>query len=138
MDYNYVALEPYGSAINGTNGNLWVAGDYGGKLTFLAQENGTGIIHTSIGGVKWNGGVVDEGSEVSVLAGTVYTLEWSYTVTPWISLTLILGLMGLGMGLGGPFYIVSKWRDDHDIKGMVSGTVITLVGFALILGWLWL
>lgn len=135
--YNYVALESLnGTAINGTNCNLWIAPKYGGHFSWTNQENSTAMLHESLGGVRLNGHSVGEGSTFNLVAGQTDTLEWSYMVTPLIQLNLLLGLFGLGMTCGGPFYTISKWRDDHDIKGMIAGTVITLVGAALLLGWL--
>jgi len=138
-EYKYVALEPLNfTAINGTNCELWTARMYGGKFSFTAQENAQVMIHENVGNVRWNGGSVGEGINADVIDGNQYTLEWSYTMAPLIPLTLILGLMGVGMGLGGPFYIVVKWRENHDFDGMIAGVVIMLIGFAFIIGWLWL
>jgi len=140
VQYSYVALEPLNdTVINGTSCSLWIAPSYGGKFEFDALENAVVQVNaemSDIGNVRFNGVGAGDGSQFNVLSGNTYTLEWSYTVAPLISMALILGIMGCGMSLGGPFYIISKWRDEHDVKGMITGTVIMLVGFALLLGWL--
>lgn len=137
VNYNYVSMEPVNSTVvNGTAASMWIAPNYGGKFVFTAQENATVLFHETIGGVKWNGGAIGEGIFASIVSGTTYTLEWGYTVTPILPFSFILGMVGVCMGLGGPFYIIYEWRDNKDIKGMIAATVIMLVGYALIIGWL--
>ena len=139
-NYAYVALEPLNSTIiNGSSCTLWMAPDYGGKFQFTAQDNAVVQINTEmyeIGKVRFNGVSAGDGSQYNIVSSQVYVLEWSYVIAPLISMALILALIGICMSFGGPFYVISKWRDDHDIRGMINGTVIMLIGFAFLIGWL--
>lgn len=136
ITYNHVALDPVIGNLNGTNGQLWMAEAYGGKFSFTAQENATLLLTESLGGVRINGEGYGTGSNYTIYAGNVYTFEWSYVLAPMLPFSFLLGVIGLGMLFGGPIYTIHQFR-QHEYRSLITGTVITLVGAALIIGWFW-
>lgn len=132
-DYNYVALEPYGSAVNGTNCYLWTAQEYGGHLYFLCQENGTAILHETVDSVRVNGVPYSEGDLITFIAGVGQDIEWSYTLAPMINLDLGLGIFGLLLCFICPIGIIKALR-EHDVD---RATLVYFIGLCLGVAFLW-
>lgn len=136
VEYNYVAIQPVNGTWNATNCNLWMAQNYGGHLSFTSNEIVTLMFTLSIDNVKVNGVMVGTGENVTLPASGVHTVEWSYTLNPYLPFGLILGILGACFLLVGPLYIIYQFR-HHEYKALITGLVITLVGIAFIIGWLW-
>lgn len=137
INYNYVALNPTLGNLNGSDSSLWVAPNFGGQFVFTAQETCLVELTESIDTVKVNGIVYETGNTFSVNSGTQYIIEWSYTLTPLLPFSLILGVLGLCMVFGGPIYAVHSFRKEEYRTALITCTIITLVGAALVIGWFW-
>lgn len=136
VDYNYVALQPTSGTWNATNCNLWMAANYGGHLSFTSNSEVTLLLTTSIDNVKFDNNPYTSGRSYTFPASGVHTIEWSYTLNPYLPFGLILGILGACFLLIGPMYLIYKFR-HHEYSGLVTGVVITIIGIAFIIGWLW-
>lgn len=138
----YVALNPVVGNLNGTSGTVWLASAYGGKFTYQAQEDATLTLAETVGAVRISGGVYigepyGSGSNITTVSGSTYTFEWSYVFEPILPISLIMGIIGVCMVFGGSFYSIHNVR-EREIKQVVNGLIIALIGFALIVGWFYI
>lgn len=137
--YNHVALNPVVGNLNGTTGQLWIAQNYGGQFSFQAQENCVVELTESLGAVKVTSGTITDtyasGDIVPINSGLNYAFAWSYTLAPMLPFSLIIGIIGVGMVFGGPIYAVHSFRQGEYRTALITCTIITLVGAALVIGW---
>lgn len=133
----YVALLPTLGNFNGSACSLWIASNYGGSYSVTAEENCVLTLTESLGAVRVNGVAYGMNSTIPINAGTSYTFEWSYTMDPIVPFSLILGIIGLSMTFGGPLYMIHSFRQGEYRTALITCTIITLVGGALVIGWFW-
>lgn len=135
VTYDHVALNPVLGNLNGSNSNAWLSSSYGGAFSFLAQEDCVLELTETLGTVRVNGEGYGTGSTIPVNSGSNYVFEWSYTMTPMLPFSLIIGVVGLGMVFGGPIYAIHSFRQGEYRTALITCTIITLVGVALVIGW---
>jgi hypothetical protein len=49
----------------------------------------------------------------------------------------ILGMFGLGSMFGGPIYGIYKVKHGEPYEGFKTGLILTVLGVALTIAWLW-
>lgn len=130
----YVALSPVVGDLNGTDASLWVAVAYGGKFEWTSTTNTTLLLNCSVDNVKINGQLRTTGQNTTITEGINNIVEWSYTLSPIMPISLVMGLAGVAMFFGGAFYGVHEGK-KQEWKHAISGLIIALIGFALIVGW---
>jgi len=122
---------------NGTNCqlNMYVSG---GSLYFESLDSATlSFSNVSQFIFKVNGEPYT-GVPVNILGGQPYTIEWYLTSVVWLlPYMFILGMVGLSASFAGPMYAIYKVKHGEYYEGMRLGVIITALGFALVIAWLW-
>lgn len=135
LDYNIVAFNPTNGTLNGSACTFWMSHRFGGSYTFTAQENCTLQLTESVGAVRYDGEGYGSGANFTITAGETYTFEWSYILQPILPFSLILGIIGLAMVLGGSLYGIHSIRQHEYKTALITCGIITLIGVALLVGW---
>jgi len=108
-----------------------------GTLTFTALENGAITLTSTSNGTTFhiNGAVANS---ASIVNGQTYTLEWSFIEPEFLlPVMFILGMFGLGSMFGGPIYGIYKVKHGEYYEGFKTGLILTVLGVALTIAWLW-
>jgi hypothetical protein len=67
--------------------------------------------------------------------GSNYEIFWENRILPAIPFTFIMGIVGLGCMFIGPWIIIDKLRKKEYEKALVTGFLVTFIGFAFFVGW---
>ena len=49
----------------------------------------------------------------------------------------VFGMVGLGAMIVGPLYAINKIKNREYLEALKTGTVVTVIGIALFIAWLW-
>ena len=55
----------------------------------------------------------------------------------WLPMMFIFGMVGLGAMIVGPLYAINKIKKREYLEALKTGTVVTVIGIALFIAWLW-
>lgn len=64
-------------------------------------------------------------------------LTITFEIEPLFPLMFILGMIGLALMFAGPLYAVHQLKQKKYREAFISGIVVTSIGVALVLAWLW-
>jgi hypothetical protein len=131
-----ITLTVTSGTLNGTGGTLAMY-PTSGTLTFTALENGAITLTSTSNGTTFhvNGEVA---TSASLVNGQSYTLEWSFLEPEFLlPVMFILGMFGLGSMFGGPIYGIYKVKHGEYYEGFKTGLILTVLGVALTIAWLW-
>jgi len=137
-----VTLEITNGILNSTTNNLKIY-DGGGHFRFTALNNTQIKIDYTVTAVKVSGDqnhenrVVTSGSTITVNAGDNVLISWDITLEPWLPVMFIIGMVGLASTIGGPVYVYHKIKEGKYYEGFRNGLVVTVIGVAFVLAWLW-
>jgi hypothetical protein len=131
-----ITLTITNGTLNGTSATLKMY-QTSGTLTFTNQ-NTTTITLTALNNSTafWiNTAKTNIGT---LTAGNTYTIQWSILEPElWLPLMFILGMFGLGSTFAGPLYAIHLLKKNEYRDALVNGTLITALGIALTIAWLW-
>jgi len=131
-----ITLTVTSGTLNGTSGTFAMY-PTSGRLTFTAQEAGAITLTSTSNATNFriNGEVA---SSASIVDGLNYVIEWSF-LEPILLLPImfILGMFGLGSMFAGPIYGIYKVKHDEYYEGFRTGLIVTVLGVALTIAWLW-
>jgi len=131
-----ITLTVTSGTLNGTSASLAMY-PTSGTLTFTALENGAIALTSTSNATTFhiNGEVA---TSASLVNGQSYTIEWSFLEPEFLlPVMFILGMFGLGSMFGGPIYGIYKVKHGEYYEGFKTGLVITVLGAALTIAWLW-
>ena len=131
-----VTLTVSSGLLNSTTNTVKIY-DGGGFFRFISLNDSEVEITYTVDNVKVNGEHITSGSSVSFASGTTNVIEWDLTLTPMLPFMFIFGMIGLGSMIGGPLYAIHLFKQREYYNGFVYGLVITVLGFALFIAWLW-
>lgn len=122
---------------NGTNGELTMYAS-SGRLYFEALHDAS-LSFSNVSEFRFTvNGELYSGGTVNILTGQAYTIEWQSTGVVWLlPFTFIIGMVGLASSFAGPMYAIYKVKKGEYYEGMRMGVIITALGFALTIAWLW-
>jgi hypothetical protein len=131
-----VTLTVNSGTLNGTSTTLTM-GESSGTLTFQNEENTiisfplTDEVTITVNGQRYS-------TPVSLLPNQGVTISWNYFKPEFLlPIMFILGMFGLGSMFGGPIYGIYKVKHGEYFDGFKTGLVITVLGIALTIAWLW-
>lgn len=131
-----ITLTVTSGTLNGTGGTL-IMYQTSGRLTFTSQNNS--VISLTSTSESTNFHINGEAtSSASITLGSNYVVEWSF-LEPELLLPImfILGMFGLGSMIGGPIYGIYQVKHGEYFDGFRTGLVVTVLGIALTIAWLW-
>jgi hypothetical protein len=131
-----ITLTVTSGTLNGTSGTFAMY-PTSGRLTFTSQEAGAITLTSTSNATNFriNGEVA---SSASIVDGLNYVIEWSFLEpTLLLPIMFILGMFGLGSMFAGPIYGIYKVKHDEYYEGFRTGLVVTVLGIALMIAWLW-
>jgi hypothetical protein len=131
-----VTLTVTSGTLNGTSGTLAMY-TTSGKLAFTAMDNGIVSLSSTSNATTFhiNGEVA---TSASLVNGQSYTIEWSFLEPEFLlPVMFILGMFGLGSMFGGPIYGIYKVKHGEYYEGFKTGLILTVLGVALTIAWLW-
>jgi len=131
-----VTLTVSSGLLNSTTNTVKIY-DGGGIFHFVSLNNSEVEITYTVDNVKVNGEPIASGSSVSFASGSTNVIEWGLTLTPMLPFMFIFGMIGLGSMIGGPLYAIHLFKRHEYYNGFVYGLIITVLGFALFIAWLW-
>ena len=115
----------------------------GGHFKFASVNQTTIKIVYSVTNVKASGDQgnklrhIPSGGSITVDAGDNVFIQWDMMLEPLLPLMFILGIIGLLGCFGGPIYTVYQVKREKYYDAFVNGLIITAVGIAFVLAWLW-
>jgi len=115
----------------------------GGFFRFIATNNTQIKIVYSNCSVKVSGDqnnpqrIIKSGTSITVNAGDSVLIQWDIPIEPWLPMMFIFGMVGLGAMIGGPLYAINKVKKREYLEGFRTGIVVTVIGVALFIAWLW-
>jgi len=131
-----ITLTVTSGTLNGTSGTFAMY-PTSGRLTFTSQEAGTITLTSTSNSTNFhiNGVVADS---ASIINGQNYVIEWSFLEPVFLlPIMFILGMFGLGSMFAGPIYGIYKVKHGEYFDGFRTGLVVTVLGVALMIAWLW-
>ena len=83
--------------------------------------------------------IVESGSIISVTDQTeiIWDVPHEIPVEPLLPMMFIFGMVGLGAMIVGPLYAINKIKKREYLEGFRTGIVVTVIGLALFIAWLW-
>jgi len=114
----------------------------GGEFQFTALNDAQiKIISDCVVKVKGDQGnefrPIDSGSILYIDAGDSVLIQWDRQIEPLLPMMFIFGMVGLGAMIGGPLYAINKFKKREYLEGFRTGIVVTVIGVALFIAWLW-
>jgi len=115
----------------------------GGYFRFSAKEDVKIRITYTVDNVKVSGDQgkslrsIRSGNTIDVNSSDSVLIQWDLALAPLFPLMAIIGIVGLSALFIGPSYGVWKMRKGHYYDGFVNGLIITVIGIALFMAWLW-
>jgi len=79
---------------------------------------------------------ISSGTTITANAANKVNIIWDLTLAPTVPIMFVFGMFGLGALIGGPMYIVYKLKHRDYYEGLVTGILITVVGYAFLYAWL--
>jgi hypothetical protein len=131
-----VTLTVTSGVLNGTSGTLamYVSS---GKLTFTARDNGAVSLSSTSDTTNFhvNGQLTNS---TVIVNGQSYVIEWGFSEPQFlVPMMFIFGMTGLMCMFVGPMYGIYKFKHGEYFDGFRDGLIITVVGAALFIAWLW-
>jgi hypothetical protein len=80
---------------------------------------------------------IANGSSFAINALDNVLITWIKTIPPALPFTFILGMVGLFAIFVGPAYGIYKIQRKDYYEGATTALIITVVGIALFIAWLW-
>lgn len=131
-----VTLTVNSGTLNGTDATLTMTGS-SGTLKFLNFETTT-VALTAVEEVEITVNGQSYSAPVSLTPDQDVTITWSYFEVPWLlPMMFIFGMIGLFSTVGGPIYAYLKIKNGEYYEGCRTGLILTVVGLALTMAWLW-
>lgn len=119
--------------LNGTNATIKMY-TRKGTLTFSSQDTATLVPTNCI--IKVNN--VEFKDMASIESGDYVVISWIVKLPqPYLPVPLGLGLGGMAMLCLTPLYIVYKLKHGEWYNALVWGFCMAIIGFGLVIGWLW-
>ena len=115
----------------------------GGSFQFTSEKNTRIKIIYSDGEVKVSGDqgnpprFIESGSEIKINAGDSVHITWDRGIEPLLPMMFVFGMVGLGAMIVGPLYAINKIKNREYLEALKTGTVVTVIGIALFIAWLW-
>ena len=81
--------------------------------------------------------IINSGSTITVSTGDSVLIVWDKQIGPWLPMLFIFGMVGLGAMIGGPLYAINKIKKREYLEALRTGTIVTVIGIALFIAWLW-
>jgi hypothetical protein len=75
---------------------------------------------------------------LNVTSGDTIEIIWENQYSAPIPFAFIMGIVGLGCLIVGPWMFIKKMREKDYDKAMTSGLLIAFLGFALFVGWVFI
>jgi len=130
-----ITLTVSSGTLNGTSATLKMYST-DGVLTFLSQDTCTiTLISTSNSTNFW---INDVCTANAVIQKGGCTIKWSILEPEFLlPILFILGMFGLGSMFIGPSYAIYKVKHKEYYDGLTTGLIVTVLGIALTIMWLW-
>ena len=81
--------------------------------------------------------IIASGTTITIDAGNNVVISWNFIIKPWLPFLFIIGMIGLGASFAGPLYTVNKIKEKEYYEGFRTGLILTVIGIAFVLAWLW-
>ena len=81
--------------------------------------------------------IIKSGSTITANAGDSVLIVWDRQIEPLLPMMFIFGMVGLGAMIGGPLYAINKIKKRDYLEALRTGTIVTVIGIALFIAWLW-
>ena len=81
--------------------------------------------------------IINSGSIITVNTGNSVLVLWDRQIEPWLPMMFVFGMVGLGAMIVGPLYAINKIKNREYLEALKTGTVVTVIGIALFIAWLW-
>jgi len=129
-----ITLSILSGSLNGSDGKITIWLNEG-EMSFLSQDNATlqgEHILFIVNNNKFN-------EYANIENGDVVLLKWTnpYPLKPLLPIMFIIGMIGFGGLFGGPLYAIHKIKQKEYREGFINGVILTSIGVAFILAWLW-
>ena len=139
-----ITLTTTSGILNGTSGQLSMA-ENSGTLQFFSLDNAVIKVEYTLidGNVQVNGDQnktahrLESGESFTIELGNTITLSWVTPLQPLLPYIFILGMIGLLCTFAGPIYGIYQVKHQEYYEGFRTGLVITVLGVALTIAWLW-
>jgi hypothetical protein len=138
-----ISIRAISGNINGSNSLVWID-SLEGHFTTTLNETATVEVNysPSINSAHLQGIFMNSGDSLSIMAGSILVLDWDmYTggepVNFLVPINFLFGMIGLASMFIGPMYGVYKIKHKEFQSGFVTATVLTILGLALFIAWLW-
>lgn len=141
------------------NARVWLDSPlslFNSSQTYLRITSGTGLFYfrsnnsmtmrVNYGGVTSVFVKGDQGQErrgvtnntvVSIDANDLVTVDWRIDLIPLLPLGFIFGMFGIVASFLGPYMAIKRLQKGNYQDGLIIGTVVTSIGVAFVLVWLW-
>ena len=113
--------------------------DPSGSLTFIANESCILQLDLVNGWVSVNGSTYEQSRTANITSGDTVSIAWFFNISAnlWIPIRPAMGVAGFAIMLIMPLLIIRKAR-EHEWKWvLMPGFVSLVLGYCLIVGWLW-
>jgi hypothetical protein len=136
-----VTLQIISGTLNSTNNRLTLNSG-GGRFYFSPNQTVKIKITYTVDLVKVSGDQnnalreISSGTTITANAANKVNIIWDLTLAPTVPIMFVFGMFGLGALIGGPMYIVYKLKHRDYYEGLVTGILITVVGYAFLYAWL--
>lgn len=140
---NKVVLLKIETGVLNSSSNTILIDIGGGEFRFIALNDTEIKISYTVSNVKVSGDqdneyrAISSGSTITVKTGNNVVIQWDSLIEPWLPIMFIFGMVGLGGMFGGPLYTIHKIKKGEYYEAMRSGVILTAVGIAFVLAWLW-
>jgi len=125
---------------NGQNGTIsYNDTSPSGALTFIANQNCTLQLDLINGWVSVNGSTFEPSRTATIASGDTITIAWYFNISAnlWIPIRPAMGVAGFAIMLIMPLLIIRKAREHEWRWVLMPGFVSLVLGYCLIVGWLW-
>lgn len=128
--------------LNTTNNRI-VIHDSGGEFFFVSNESVTIEFTYDVDNVKIRGQQnttefrhVPTNSSVEIAKNDKVFIVWDIFIKEWFPLMFCFGMFGFVAMIGGPVWLV-KSAKKRNMKSVVNALIVTTVGIAFVIAWLW-
>lgn len=138
----YVLLTVSNGVLNSSFNSVYLSSG-GGLYRFTANESVTLLITFNVTNCKVQGDsgndyrMIQSGSSFHIVTNDLVLIQWDITVTPWLPLLFIFGVLGLLTVFTGSLYGVSEIKKGNYYNGFRMSILLICIGIAFVIAWLW-
>jgi hypothetical protein len=141
VDVPYVlTLDVVSGTLNGTNGDLLIESggiQLRGDLSFTSQDNASLLLSCDNGQVKLYVNEVPYDGTFSIQPNDNIHIRWELSWDVFVWTMPILGVVGAFCLVVSPYYIVTQLRKREFTNAWMYGLLLFILGFGLVIVWLW-